>query len=134
MKSAILFLEWAMRITIAYLFLQTLQFKFTAHPESVFLFNKLGLEPHGRIITGVLELVAAILLLINPTKIYGIIASFSIIVGALLSHFFVLGIKVDGHSPLLFIYAVVIFILSIILAYKYRGEIIQLISKIVKRT
>ncbi len=57
-------LSWALRIVAAIIMLQTLYFKFTAQPESVEIFTKVGIEPWGRIGTGVAELIASILLLI----------------------------------------------------------------------
>lgn len=118
-----------MRITIAYLFLQTLQFKFTAHPESVYLFSKLGIEPYGRIATGVAELIAALLILINNTKILGAVLSFLIICGALGAHFLILGIKVNGESVLLFLYALIIFCFSIILIFINKKEILIMLKR-----
>ena len=49
-----------LRVLTALIFLQTLYFKFTASPESVYIFSKLGMEPYGRIVSGIAELVAAI--------------------------------------------------------------------------
>jgi hypothetical protein len=46
------------RVLAAVILLQTLYFKFTAHPESVALFTEIGMEPNGRIATGVIELIA----------------------------------------------------------------------------
>ena len=40
---------------------QTLFFKFTAAPESVYIFSTLGVEPWGRIDSGIIELVASAL-------------------------------------------------------------------------
>jgi len=55
---------WICRIVAAALLLQTLFFKFTAAPESVYIFTKVGLEPWGRIGSGVVELIAAIMLFV----------------------------------------------------------------------
>ena len=60
-------LSWLFRIAAAIILLQTLYFKFTAHPESVELFTKLGVEPWGRIGTGIIELITGLLLLIPAT-------------------------------------------------------------------
>jgi len=54
----------AARIVAAVILLQTLFFKFTAAPESVTLFQSLGMEPRGRIGTGIVELIASLLLFI----------------------------------------------------------------------
>ena len=64
-------IEWVLRIAAAVILLQTLYFKFTGHPESVELFSKLGVEPWGRIGTGVIELVTGVLLLIPSTACSG---------------------------------------------------------------
>jgi hypothetical protein len=58
-----LVLSWICRIIAAVILLQTLFFKFTGAPESVYIFTKVGLEPWGRYGSGVAELIAAILLL-----------------------------------------------------------------------
>ena len=55
---------WVLRIIAAVILLQTLFFKFSGAEESVYIFSKLGVEPWGRILSGVIELIAAILLLI----------------------------------------------------------------------
>ena len=49
-------ISWTLRILIAIIFLQTLYFKFTAHPDSVHIFSELGIEPYGRIGVGIFEL------------------------------------------------------------------------------
>jgi len=46
MKSKFVF---ALRIVVALILIQTLRFKFTAHPDSVYIFEQVGLEPVGRI-------------------------------------------------------------------------------------
>ena len=46
-----------LRIVIAVILLQTLRYKFLAHPDSVYIFSTLGLEPYGRIGIGVMELI-----------------------------------------------------------------------------
>ena len=63
------YLSLVLRIIVAEIFLQTLRFKFLAHPDSIYIFTKVGMEPWGRIGIGVLELIASILLFL-PKK-YG---------------------------------------------------------------
>jgi hypothetical protein len=48
---------WILRIIAAAILLQTLYFKFSASPESVYIFTTLGMEPYGRIATGIMEFV-----------------------------------------------------------------------------
>jgi peptide-methionine (R)-S-oxide reductase len=111
---------WALRLVAAIIMIQTLYFKFTAHPQSVALFTKIGLEPYGRLGIGVLELVASVLLLIPRTTSIGALLSVGLMSGALMFHLTTLGIEVDGDS-ILFIYALIVFVASlIIILFNYR--------------
>ncbi|MBX9734299.1 MAG: DoxX family protein, partial [Chitinophagaceae bacterium] len=76
---------WLLRIIAAVIMLQTLYFKFTAAEESVYIFSTLGIEPWGRIGTGVAELIASVLLLIPATTVFGAILAMGIMGGALAS-------------------------------------------------
>lgn len=82
------------RIIAAGIFLQSLFFKFTAHPESVMIFSSLGLEPRGRIGIGVIELIAALLLLFGRRKSrYGGLLGTIVMLGAIHAHLTTLGIN-----------------------------------------
>ncbi len=85
-------LKWALRIIVAIILLQTLYFKFTGAPESIYIFTTMGIEPWGRIGSGVVELIASILLLIPRTTWLGAALALGTIMGAIASHLFVLGI------------------------------------------
>ena len=98
-------LIWILRILASVILLQTLYFKFTAAPESVYIFSTMGMEPGGRILTGILELLAAILLLWPRFTAWGALLGAGLMCGALLAHFTLLGIAVMGDGGLLFIYA-----------------------------
>ena len=76
-----------LRIVPALILLQTLFFKFSAAPESVYIFEQLGLEPWGRIGLGVIELIVAILILVPKTTWLGALLGIGIMLGALFSHF-----------------------------------------------
>lgn len=112
-----------LRIFVAVILIQTLRFKFTAHPDSVYIFTKVGLEPNGRILIGILELISAILLLIPKTVWIGAVLTLGIIGGAILMHFTQLGIEINNDGGLLFITALVTFILSTVILYQYRKDI-----------
>lgn len=116
-------LLWILRIIPAVILLQTLFFKFTGSPESVALFEKLGVEPWGRIATGILELIAAILLLIPSKTIWGALLSIGLMAGAILSHVLIIGIASDGDGGLLFILAIVVLLTSSLLAFLLRKQI-----------
>ncbi|PZW43753.1 DoxX-like protein [Mesonia algae] len=125
-------ISWVLRITVAIILLQTLYFKFTAHPDSVHIFSALGVEPFGRIGLGIIELITAILILSPSTKIIGMLSSLGIITGAVFSHLFVLGIKVGGDEGNLFTLAMVVFICSSLYIYLYRAEFLILKKKYIK--
>lgn len=108
-------ISWALRIIAAIILLQTLFFKFTAAPESVHLFTKLGAEPWGRIGTGIIELITSILLLIPSTIIWGTLLGAGVMAGAILSHIAVLGIASEGDGGQLFILAIIVFVFCIAL-------------------
>ena len=115
--------SWVCRLTAAIILLQTLWFKFTGAPESVYIFTKVGLEPWGRYGTGVAELIAAIFLLTPRLAWAGALLALGVISGALASHLTVLGIEVQGDHGLLFTLAVIVFAASAVTAFLHRRQI-----------
>jgi uncharacterized membrane protein YphA (DoxX/SURF4 family) len=115
-------LIWGLRLLAAVIMLQTLFFKFTAAPESVYIFSRLGLEPWGRIGTGVMELIASVLLLIPRTTSIGAFLALGIMSGAIVSHLTKLGIVVQDDGGLLFIYALLVFTSSAVLFIIFRKQ------------
>ena len=116
-------LSWVLRLVAAVILLQTLFFKFTAAPESVYIFTKVGAEPWGRIGSGVIELVAAVLLLWPRLTWLGSVLALGMMTGAIASHLTVLGIEVQGDKGLLFGLAVTVFIAAAINLFLHRAEI-----------
>ena len=116
-------LSWILRIVVAAILLQTLFFKFTGAPESVYIFETVGAEPWGRWGSGLVELVASILLLVPRTRVYGALVALGVIAGAIGSHLTVLGIEVQGDGGLLFALAVVVFVASAALVAIHRDEL-----------
>jgi uncharacterized membrane protein YphA (DoxX/SURF4 family) len=114
---------WILRLIAAAIMLQTLFFKFSAAPESVYIFSTLGIEPWGRIGTGVLELLASILILIPATTAYGALLGAGLMSGAILSHVTKLGIVVQDDHGQLFLYACLVFISCLILLYTHRFQL-----------
>ena len=103
-------LSWLLRIAAAGILLQTLFFKFTAAPESVYIFTKVGAEPWGRIGSGITELIAAILILTPRFTWLGSLLAVGVMSGAILSHLTILGIEVQGDKGLLFALAIIVFV------------------------
>ena len=113
---------YIMRVAIAAVLIQSLYFKFTAHPEAVHIFSTLGVEPWGRVLLGVFELVTGILILVPKTVLKGLILSIGLMIGAVLTHLFTdIGMVVqwDGQSDNgeLFAMAIVTLLLSKITFY-----------------
>ena len=115
--------SWILQLVAAAILFQTLFFKFTGAEESVYIFTTLGLEPWGRIGSGVAELIACILLLVPRTVPLGAILALGVISGAIVSHLTKLGIVVKGDGGLLFGLAVVVFVASATVLVIRRGQI-----------
>lgn len=116
-------LVWTLRGLAALIMLQTLYFKFTAHPQSVHLFTLLGMEPWGRIGTGVLELIASGLILYPRTTGWGALLGTGLMSGAIFFHLTRLGIRFDGDYGL-FTYAVIAFACCATLLIVFRKQVL----------
>lgn len=121
-------LTWILRIIPAVIFLQTLYFKFTGAEESIYIFTTLGIEPYGRIGSGIIELIATILILIPRTTLLGAIIGLGVITGAILSHLFVLGIEVQNDGGMLFILAIITFLCCAFLVFQHKNKILDLLN------
>lgn len=119
---------WLPRLIASIILLQTLYFKFGAAPESVHIFTQLGIEPYGRIGTGFIELILAILLLIPKTSLYGAIGAVGVMIGAIFSHLLVLGINLNDGGSLFFL-AIVVLISALITISQERKELLYLKNK-----
>jgi uncharacterized membrane protein YphA (DoxX/SURF4 family) len=105
-----LIISWKLRLVAAFILLQTLFFKFSAAEESVFIFSSLGVEPWGRIGSGIVELIAGLALLWNRSVWFGALLAAGTMAGAIASHLFILGISILGDGGQLFAYACITFI------------------------
>lgn len=127
-KSSTIIL-WIVKILAAIILLQTLFFKFTAAPESVEIFTRVGIEPYGRIGTGVLELIAAILILIPSTAYLGAGLALGLMLGAIGTHLVILGVVVMDDGGQLFIYAVLVAISAAIILWFEREKITAILNR-----
>ncbi len=123
---------------IAFVFVQSLFFKFTGSPESIYIFSTLRdwsgiaiFEPFGRWLIGTSELVASILLFIPRLRIWGAGMALAIISGAIVFHLFTpLGIEIMGDGGLLFALACGVWISSAIILFLSRSEVLALIIEL----
>jgi len=122
--------SWTAQLTVAGILLQTLFFKFTGAEESVYIFTTLGrfvhvagVEPWGRIGSGVIELIAGLMLLVPGTASLGAGLAMGVMAGAIASHVLVLGFEIKGDGGLLFALALTAFVGSVVVLVLRRSQI-----------
>ena len=120
-------ISWILRLAAALILLQTLFFKFTGAPESIYIFEQVGMEPWGRYGSGVVELIASVLLLWPRTVGLGALMGIGVISGAIFFHLTSLGIEVQGDGGLLFYLAVIVFLCCSVLLKMYWEQLKQLL-------
>lgn len=118
-------LSWTAQLVAAAIFGQTLFFKFSGAPESVAIFRTLGVEPWGRIASGVVELVVVLLLLTPRRAALGALLGLGTISGAIGAHLTQLGIEVEGDGGLLFALACVTWVACATVLWIRRGELLR---------
>ena len=120
----------SLRLLVAGILLQTLYFKFSGAPESIYIFSTLGVEPLGRWFAGISELIASALILLPGLEIFGAMMAAGIMVGALASHIFVLGIVVQNDGGLLFGLALAVLLSSLAICFIQKAQILSLAAAI----
>jgi hypothetical protein len=123
---------------IAFVFVQSLFFKFSGSAESIFIFSTLrdwsgiGLfEPFGRWAVGSAELVASILLFIPFTRIYGAGIALGVISGAIFFHLFTpLGVEIMGDGGLLFTLACGVWLASALILWLERRAVMAFLAAV----
>lgn len=123
-------LYWAARIVAGLIMLQTLYFKFTGAEESVYIFTQAGMEPWGRIGVGVLELIAAVLLMLNRTAWIGGALALGLMGGAIMMHLTMLGISIMDDGGYLFFLAVVVTLCAVYVLIENREKIKSIVRSI----
>ena len=126
MKNPILI--WIIKLIAVVILLQTLYFKFSGAEESVYIFSTLGIEPFGRIGSGIVELIASILILIPRTTLLGALMGAGTMLGAIFSHLAILGIEVKNDGGELFTLAIITFLCCIILIFHNKSKIPDLLQ------
>ena len=118
---------WAIKLLAVIILLQTLYFKFTAAEESVYIFSTLGAEPYGRIGSGIVELIASILILMPRTTLLGALLGLGTMFGAITSHLFILGIEVKNDGGTLFALAIITSLCCAVLVFQNKNKIPDLL-------
>ena len=123
MSKTATYLSWAGQIVAGAILLIAMAPKLLGAPESIELFRELGAEPWGRYIVGVVELVAAALLLVPGTGKHaiGALIAAGAMVGALGSHAWRLGFS--GDTGAMAGMATLVLAASLLVLYLRRGEL-----------
>ncbi|MBL9194361.1 MAG: DoxX family protein [Opitutaceae bacterium] len=122
-RPGLLWLDRLARVVVAAILVQTLYFKFTGAPESIYIFTTVGQEPWGRYGSGVVEALASVLLFVPGTVAIGAALALGTMSGAIFFHLTRLGIEVQGDGGLLFSLAVVVWICSAALLWRHRRSL-----------
>jgi putative oxidoreductase len=133
MEKVSLFLYWSARLISVIILAQTLFFKFSGAPESIYIFTTVGMEPWGRIGIGILELVAAALLLFNKTVWIGGVLALGLMLGAIGMHLTRLGISVQGDGGYLFFLAVLVAVCSAFVLLRNKAKVESIIRFLAAR-
>jgi len=99
---------WVLRILAAAILLPVGYQKLMGDEMSIMLFDTLGMEPHGRVIIGVVEIIAALLLL-SPLAASGALLAVGVMLGAIIAHVTVLGVEVGGDGGRLLVMLSIVF-------------------------
>ncbi len=122
------------RIAAAFIMGQTLYFKFTGSPESMYIFKMVGMEPWGRWLIGILELIACVLLLVPRTAWAGGVLAVGLMIGAISMHLTILGIEIMDDKGQLFYYALIVFLSGLFVVVHNKDKIVsEVLPKIFKR-
>ena len=100
------------------------------HPESKYIFETLHVEPWGRYLSGIFELIAGFLLLVPATQLLGASLALGVMAGAIASHLFILGIVVQDDGGLLFGLAWAVAICSSLILILQREQVTSLLIKL----
>ena len=133
MEKVSLALYWSARLIAIIILAQTLFFKFSEAAESVYIFTTVGMEPWGRIGIGILELVAAVLLLLNKTAWFGGVLALGLMLGAIGMHLTKLGISVQGDGGYLFFLALLVALCSAFVLLRDKAKVESVIRFLAAR-
>lgn len=97
--------------------------KLTAAPATVFIFQKLGMEPSGRFGVAVLEIIALVLILIPKTAWRGAILGCMMMFGAICMHLAMAQVTILGDHGLMFASAIVVFACCISVLVFHKAEL-----------
>lgn len=114
-------LNWILRLIPAVIVGRAALMKFTGAAGAVALFSDLHMEPGGRILIGVIEVISVALLLSPRLSAWGALLCLGVMTGAVLAHTTVVGFS--GPLGMLFVMAIISAVASIALLYRLRHQV-----------
>jgi putative oxidoreductase len=111
---------WILQIGAAGMFLMVGFFKLSGDPRMVGLFDAIGLGQWFRYLTGTLEVAGALLLLIPRLSGLGALMLFGVMIGAVVTHVFIV-----GGSPLM---AIILLIVTGVVAWGRRQRTMNVLA------
>ena len=112
---------WLTQIALAGMFLFTGGLKLTGAPELVALFDAIGIGQWFRYVTGSIEVVSAVALLVPASAAFGALLLIPTMVGAVVTHLFIVG---GSAVP-----ATVLLIGSLAIAWARRDQLASVLSR-----
>src|SRR5882762_9648419 len=111
---------WVLQIGAAGMFLMVGFLKLSGNPQLVGLFQAIGLGQWFRYLTGTLEVAGAILLLVPRISGLAALMLFGVMVGAVITHLFIVG---GSAKP-----AIILLIVTGVIAWGRRGRTMNLFT------
>jgi putative oxidoreductase len=112
---------WLMQVGVAGMFFMAGGNKLLGNPQMVGLFEAIGIGQWFRYVTGSLEVIGALLILIPAYSGVGGLLLTGVMGGALATHLFII-----GGSPTL---AIILFVASLIVAFGRRDRTLKLLGR-----
>lgn len=148
MSAVRTYLPWVLAVYIAFVFIQSLFFKFTNAPETVHIFTTIGMwlgielfSNYGAYVVGAVELVASILLFVPRTQVVGAALALGVMTGAIFFHLVSplgvvvgnaeMGVEADGG--LLFGMACGVWVAGAIILWLRRDRVVELLPFLASR-
>jgi len=114
-------ISWIAQIITVVILGQAAFAKFTGYPETILIFTDIGMEPNGRILIGVVELIASLLMLRSSSALYGALLGLGTMGGAIAGHLTQIGW--EGDRGILGLQAIGVFCLCATILYIHRRDI-----------
>ncbi len=116
-------IAWTFQIAAAAILLIVGTLKFFNNPVDIFLFSTLDMEPSGRYLVGLLEIISGLLLLTEAFSAPGAFLGLGIMCGAIIAHTTVLGASVQGDKGQHLVLLAIVLISCLVVVYLRKKQL-----------